>query len=99
VGNSKFSIDLCKKLYDVMCNFTVFTVTNLPDFIYLILPCYQDWIKMHHVYELFRKITAASILQANIIQNTGHIPPSFVNLFCPPFFTFKLVGMLASSES
>jgi hypothetical protein len=36
-----------KKLYDVMYNITVFTVNGLPDFIYLILACYQDWIKMH----------------------------------------------------
>ena len=33
-----------------MRNITVFTVNNLPDFIYLILACYQDWIKMYFIY-------------------------------------------------
>jgi hypothetical protein len=84
VGNSKFSLDLCKKLYDVMCNITFFTVNNWPDFIYLILASYQDWIQMHHIYEMLRKITAASILQASMVWNTGHVPLSFVNLFPPP---------------
>jgi len=84
-----FQLTCIKNLYD-MCNITVFTVNNLPDFIYLILACYQDWIKMHHVYELLRKITAASILQGSVVQNTGHIPPSFVNLFPPPFFYFQI---------
>jgi hypothetical protein len=52
---------------------TVFTVNGLPDFIYLILARYQDWIKMHHVYELLKKITAAPILQASK-QGTKYWP-------------------------
>ena len=32
---------------------------------------------------LLRKITVASILQASIVQNTGHIPPTLMNLFPP----------------
>ena len=94
VGNSKFSIDLCKKNSMMLCVISVFTVNNLPDFIYLILACCQDWIKMHHIYELLRKITAEYILQASIVQNTGHIPPSFVNMFLPPHFTVLYFTLL-----
>jgi len=49
---------------------------------------------MHHIYELLRKITAEYILQASIVQNTGHIPPSFVNMFLPPHFTLLYFTLL-----